>query len=125
MSAPWSSLSNVGLALSLCGAAGIGYTAVVLLRARRQRAYAPVLEDWLWHAVFPAIGYASLMGSAMALPGHPTTAPFWTGGAAVLLLMTGIHNAWDAAAYIALASGADSVPPPAAPVVGAAETKAR
>ena len=99
------SLATVGIALSLSGAAGIGYTAVVVRRARRQQGYAPVLEDWVWHAVLPAIAYLTQMLAAVALPDHPTSAPFWLGGAAVLLLITGIHNAWDAAAYIALASG--------------------
>ena len=107
VSAPWGALATVGIALSLCGAAGIGYTAVVIRRARRQDAYAPVLEDWLWHALVPATGYAGLMVAAVALPGHPIGAPFWIGGAAVLLLVAGIHNAWDAAAYIALTRGAD------------------
>lgn len=107
VSAPWGSLASLGIALSLCGAFGIGYVAVVVGRARRQKAYAPVLEDWLWHAAFPATGYAGLLSAAVALPGHPAGAPFWIGGAAVLLLVAGIHNAWDAAAYIALAAGAD------------------
>jgi hypothetical protein len=107
VSAPWTSLAAVGVALSLCGAAGIGYTAVVIRRTRRQEAYAPVLEDWLWHVAFPAIGYATLILAAVALPDRPSSAPFWVGGAAVLLLITGIHNAWDAATYIALAGGAD------------------
>ena len=107
VTAPWAALSAAGIALSLCGAGGIGYIAVVILRARRQTAYVPVLEDWLWHAVSPTIGYATLTLAAVALPDRPTSAPFWVGGAAVLLLITGIHNAWDAAAYIALAGGAD------------------
>ena len=60
VSAPWSSLSTVGIALSLCGAGGLGYVAVVIRRTRQQRGYAPVLEDWLWHAVFPAIAYVTV-----------------------------------------------------------------
>ena len=105
VTAPWRSLAAPAIALLLCGAAGIGYTAVVIRRAWRQRAYAPVLEDWLWHAVFPAVAYLTQMLAAAGLPDHPFRAPFWVGGAAMLLLVTGIHNAWDAAAYIALAGG--------------------
>lgn len=63
-------------------------------------------EDWLWHAVFPAFAYLCQGAAAVALPGHPSPALFWLGGATVLLLFTGIHNAWDAAAYIALVSAA-------------------
>ena len=123
VSAPWGSLAALGTALSLCGAAGIGYVAVVFRRTRRQEVYAPVLEDWLWHAVFPAAGYVSLTAAAVALPDHPTGAPFWIGGAAVLLLVAGIHNAWDAATYIALAGGADGTRGAAA--AGPADTAPR
>ncbi len=118
MTAPWRSASTFGVALALCGAAGIGYTAVVVRRAWRQHTYAPVLEDWLWHAVFPAAAYLTELVAAVALLDHPSGAPIWLAGAALLLLFTGIHNAWDAAAYIALASAranGDGEPPQAAP----------
>ena len=109
LSAPWPSLSGAAVALTLGGAAGIAYTAIVIRRASRQRAYVPVLEDWLWHAVFPAAGYLTQILAAMALPDHAPVALFWLGGVALLLLLTGIHNAWDAAAYISLGThhGAD------------------
>jgi hypothetical protein len=118
MAAPWGSPSGAAIALTLCGAGGLGYTTVVFLRARRQRTYAPVLEDWLWHTAFPAAGYLAETLAGLTLPGHPS-APFWLAGAALLLLFSGIHNAWDAAAYIALASAKDDgaavkPPPPAA-----------
>jgi hypothetical protein len=120
VSAPWGSLAAMGIALSLCGAAGIGYTAIVIRRTWRQHVYEPVLEDWLWHAAFPAMAYLSQMVAAVALPNHPSPALLWLGGATVLLLFTGIHNAWDAAAYIALASAAGEAPdgPPTAPSSG-------
>jgi hypothetical protein len=67
-------------------------------------------------AVLPAIAYPIQMVAAMVLPDHPSPALFRLGGATVLLLFTGIHNAWDAAAYIALASavekGAGEAPTP-------------
>jgi len=116
LTAPWESLAAPGVALALCGAAGIGYTVVVILRALRQDAYVPVLEDWLWHAAFPAAGYVTQVGAALALPGHARAALFWLAGVALLLLFVGIHNAWDAAAYISLAGGAardDGGAPPA------------
>jgi len=105
LSMPWSSLVSAGVALTLCGAAGIGYTAIVIVRAGRQSEYEPVLEDWLWHALFPAIGYVSQLVAGVTLPGRPATALFIMAVAALLLIFTGIHNAWDAAAYIATAEG--------------------
>ena len=118
--APWASLWAPGLALALTGAGGIAYAFVVILRARRQSAYRPVLEDWLWHAVLPALSYLTLLLSALALPDHPAPAPFWIAAASLLLLVTGIHNAWDAAAYIAVMGGGREGEAPGAPPRGAA-----
>jgi len=38
ISAPWPSLASAPVALGLCGALGVGYVAIVIRRARRQRA---------------------------------------------------------------------------------------
>jgi hypothetical protein len=102
LSAPWRALSNAGLALDACGAAGMLYVVIVLRRARRQTGYAPVLEDWLWHAVFPFIAYTVLLGAAVALARDPAVALFVIGTTALLILFIGIHNAWDAVIYIAV-----------------------
>src|SRR4051812_8742933 len=48
LTAPWQSLANATLALSAAGAAGVTYVAIVLKRARHQKGYKPVFEDWLW-----------------------------------------------------------------------------
>ena len=106
LTAPWHSLVAAGVVLALCGAAGIGYTVVVIGRARGQSAYRPVLEDWLWHAVFPTAAYGTLLLAAISLPDRADGALLWLGGVSFLLLFTGIHNAWDAAAYISLGIGA-------------------
>src|SRR6266566_616393 len=53
LSAPWHSLSSVGLTLGVCGLVGVVYGVIVVRRARRQTGYRPVWEDWLWHAVLP------------------------------------------------------------------------
>src|SRR5438477_7314857 len=42
LSAPWSALSSVGLALGVCGVAGLAYAVIVLMRTRRQTLYVPV-----------------------------------------------------------------------------------
>jgi hypothetical protein len=99
---PWQALSSAVLALSSCGVAGVGYMLIVVKRTRWQGVYAPVLEDWLWHCVFPFIAYAVLLVTALALPRYPTRGPLVIGATALLLLFSGIHNAWDAAIYIAI-----------------------
>jgi hypothetical protein len=61
LSAPWRSITNVAGAVGVCGAAGVVYGLIVLRRARRQTAYKPVFEDWLWHTVFPLASYTAIV----------------------------------------------------------------
>jgi hypothetical protein len=99
-SAPWHTLWHAGLLLSLVGLAGVGYIVVVVRRVRRQSAYRPVLEDWLWHVVFPLISYVALAIAALLLPHYSGPTLFVIGAATVLLLFIGIHNAWDTVTYL-------------------------
>ena len=101
LSAPWQALWHAGLLLGLSGLGGMIYVVIVLRRARRQRDYQPVLEDWLWHTVFPLVSYTALLVAAMLLPGYPAPALFVIAAGTVLLLFIGIHNAWDNVIFIA------------------------
>ena len=102
LSAPWQALSQVGIALAACGVAGFGYILLVARHARRQTDYSPVFEDWLWHTAFPLIAYLSLLTASIVLRWDPVRSLFVIGATAILLLFVGIHNAWDAAAYMAI-----------------------
>ncbi len=102
ISAPWQTLFNPALALGACGVLGIAYAITVIRHTRRQTAYVPVLEDWIWHVVLPIVAYVALLGGAVALSTAAARALFVIGAAAVLLLFIGIHNAWDAVIYIAI-----------------------
>ena len=102
LSAPWPSPSSVSLALGICGGVGVAYVGVVIRRAHRQTLYQLVLEDWVWHTALPLIAYAALVGAAFALSRHVLVSLFIVGGTAILLLLIGIHNAWDTVTYIAL-----------------------
>ena len=102
LSAPWQALWNAGLLLGLCGLGGVMYVVIVVRRTRRQTDYNPVLEDWLWHTVFPLVSYTALVVAAIVLTGNPVPALFVISAVTVLLLFTGIHNAWDAVTYIAI-----------------------
>ena len=77
-------------------------------RMRKQAAYEPEFEDWLFHVVLPLAAYAILALSSFAAPSHTREALFGVGGAALLLLFTGIHNAWDSVAYHVLVTKADT-----------------
>jgi hypothetical protein len=102
ISAPWPALWNVGLMLGLTGVGGMVYVAIVTRRLRRQTAYQPVLEDWLGHTIFPFISYMALVATGIVLLVNPSPALFITGGATILLIFTGIHNAWDNITYIVI-----------------------
>jgi hypothetical protein len=107
LSAPWRTLGPVAVAIGACGVAGLGYLAIVFQRARRQTAYRPVLEDWLWHTLFPFVSYVALIVTAAMLSSDPHAALFVSGAATLLLLFIGIHNAWDTVLYIAFDPGQD------------------
>jgi hypothetical protein len=100
-SAPWSAVASAATLLGGLGLAGIVYVLIVTRRARRQTKYTPVLEDWLWHTVFPFGAYAAVLVGAIVLRRNALTAGFVIAAAAMVLLFIGIHNAWDAVTYIA------------------------
>jgi hypothetical protein len=102
LSAPWHGTSIVSGAVAAAAVAGLAYTCFVLRRARQQTEYEPVLEDWISHIILPLAAYATLLVAGIVLPRHVTISLFVVGGAVLLLLFVGIHNAWDAVTYIAL-----------------------
>ena len=99
LSAPWHGISPVAIALAVLGAAGVIYTAIVARRARRQTAYTPEFEDWLFHVLLPFAAYITLALSSYATGSHARPALFSVATAALLLLFVGIHNAWDTVTY--------------------------
>ena len=105
LSAPWQGLSGPAIILGCGGILGVVYAVVIVIRARTQTGYRPVLEDWLWHVVFPFIAYATLLVAAVSMRWHPAPALFSVGASSLLLLFIGIHNAWDTVTYITTGPG--------------------
>jgi hypothetical protein len=102
VSAPWHTLRSVAVAIGLVGGIGIVYGAIVFRRARRQTGYQPVFEDWFWYSILPTVAYALFLGAGIALTPAPEAALFVIGAATLILLLVGIHNAWDTVTYVAL-----------------------
>jgi hypothetical protein len=100
LSVPWSNTARASVAISACGAAGILYVIVVLRRTFRQESYRPVLEDWIWHLVLPFASYGAIFAAGQLVRSHVENALLLVGGAALLLIFIGIHNAWDSVTYI-------------------------
>lgn len=103
VSAPWPSLHAASVALALCALGGLGYSAVVVRRARRQTHYKPGKADWLWYTILPCGLYAAVVVTALFLPTRTQGALFAIAGIALGLLFIGIRNAWDSVTYIAVA----------------------
>lgn len=99
LSAPWPSLGGLRLALLAAGVGGLGYAGVIFRRTRRQTAYRPVLEDWVWHVALPAAAYGGVAAAA-GLVRNVGAALFVVAAMTLLLLCVGIHNAWDTVAYL-------------------------
>ena len=99
MSAPWRSMNSAAVIWGFFGAVGIIYQIIVIRRMRLQTSYAPEFEDWLFHAVLPFAAYITLVASAFVPRSREYGALFAIAAAALLLLVVGIHNAWDAVTY--------------------------
>jgi len=101
LTAPWHGITGAAVAWGLVGLVGIVYTFAVARHMRTQTVYHPVFEDWLCHVLLPMAAYVALAASAWATPSHANAREtlFGVGSAALLLLFSGIHNAWDAVTY--------------------------
>ena len=99
MSVPWTTAEAAAIALGAYGLGGVAYGAIVIARARRQTAYAPVWQDWLWHAILPSGAYAALAIGAIQFSAW-TTGLYLIAASALGLLLIGIHNAWDSVTHI-------------------------
>jgi hypothetical protein len=113
--APWQSITSVMVMLGLFGVGGLVYAVIVLRRMLRQTVYQPVTEDWIFHLVLPFISYALLAVTPLWGEVHARLALFGVAAASLVLLFTGIHNAWDAVAYQVFAGPAKAEPAPHKP----------
>jgi hypothetical protein len=96
LSAPWHELTNAAIFCALLGLSGIVYEILVMQRMRSQTVYKPVFEDWLFHGLLPLGAYVILAASGYTSRLHAERSLFGVAAAALLLLVIGIHNTWDA-----------------------------
>ena len=97
--APWHAIQSVAAVCGIVGLAGMAYLILTAWRMRLQSSYKLDFEDWLCHLVLPLTAYAGFAASMLAIVSHTKEALFAVGGATLLLLFSGIHNAWDAVSY--------------------------
>lgn len=101
LSIPRQTVTTLALCVGGTGIAGLALSTWVVVRARQQSSYTPVLSDWIWHVALPLVAYASVAAAAGVLRRWPAVALDMVAAASLLLLFIGIHNAWDAAVWIA------------------------
>ena len=99
LAAPWDNIDALGAVLGAAGLAGMLYAVLIARRMRKQKAYHPELEDWMFHLLLPFAAYLALAVSAYAAHSYLHEALFAVGAAALGLLFVGIHNVWDAVTY--------------------------
>jgi len=97
--APWHSIAPIAIIWGLVGVVGLVYQFVVVRRMRRQDAYKPGFEDWLFYVGLPISSYLLLILSPFAALAHEREAVFAVGAATLLMLFAGIHNSWDSVSY--------------------------
>ncbi len=102
LSAPWQAFASVGLLLGLVGLGMVIYLIIVMRRMRQVPHYQTPLKDWLWYMIFPLTAYIVLVVAALALPANPVLGLYIISAVMVLLLLLGIHNAWDLVTYLAI-----------------------
>ncbi len=94
-SIPWPGFLGLALLWGIIGLFGIYYITLVTRRLRRQQAYRPIFEDWLFHAVLPILAYKLLIAAAFIAAHNLTIALFTVATSVLILLFTGVHIAWD------------------------------
>jgi hypothetical protein len=82
----------------LSGAIGVAYIAWVALHLHRAD-YALDLEDRAFYVGTPAVSYGALFVAGLFLGTRPAGALQIIAAASMLLMITGIHNTWDAAVW--------------------------
>jgi hypothetical protein len=99
ISMPWHGLLSAAIAWGVLGAGGIVYQILVVRRMRRQTAYKPEREDWIFHVLLPFVAYIALSSCAVDARSGAGVSLYGVAASALLLLFIGIHNAWDAVTY--------------------------
>jgi hypothetical protein len=97
--APWHEITPAAACWGALGVVGLIYELIVARRVRTQTAYRPEFEDVLFHLLLPFAAYATLAGSWYAVRSNFRGALFAVGAVALVLLLVGIHNAWDTVTY--------------------------
>jgi hypothetical protein len=87
---------SLGAMSAGCGVFGLGYCGIAWRDTVRDGLAKSIdLEDRIWYAVLPVVCYVFETASGFALAVRPALGCDALAASLVLLLVVGIHNAWD------------------------------
>ncbi len=91
---------GLGICLAIIGVIGLSYCVRTILHMRRMVSeYVPVVADWIWNVLLPTLCYLLLLLLGWLAPANPIVTLYVVAAVALLLLLIGIHNAWDIAVW--------------------------
>jgi hypothetical protein len=104
LSMPHQRLLTLSLGFEAGGVAGVIY-GVYIGRTMRRVDYAAVREDWIWNVILPTLVYAALFLMGILIWHRAAETLFGVAALSLLMLLIGIHNAWDIAVWMAMRQG--------------------
>ena len=104
---PHHTQTSLGIVLLAIGTIGLAYVARVAGHMRRQDNYSPDHGDWLWFMFLPATAFAGDFVAGATVWSVSGASLDIAGGSAMLLLLVGVHNAWDGAVWMVANPPAD------------------
>jgi hypothetical protein len=103
MSVPHQRIASLSVGFGFAGIAGLSYCGYIAARMRRPSSpYASVREDWIFNVIVPAVLYAVLLCVAALVWRELVLALYGAAAVSLVLLFTGIRNAWDIAVYMTI-----------------------
>jgi hypothetical protein len=100
LSMPRHTVVSLSLGLAVVGLAGLMYIATIAAAIHRMKGdYRAVLEDWIWNVILPALCFGALLVMALLFSTGAKACLYGVAAAIMLLMIVGIHNAWDIAVW--------------------------
>src|ERR1700730_1914336 len=96
LSMPHHTLLSLCVSFVVLGILGLIYIATIAASIRGMTStYVPVHEDWIWNVILPGIAYGIWVAASCWIWCAPHASLYAVGTVFVLLMLIGIHNAWD------------------------------
>ena len=103
LAVPWPTIACAAAVLVVAGIAGVAYATAIAVKALGSRDGSDYEADWedrVFYVVLPFVAYGAILLAAIGLLAAIRGALFMLGGASMLLIFMGIHNAWDVVVYV-------------------------